>query len=91
MMALHASVRGDHELAAVLLGAGEVAREASGDHTVPWLQPLLEQAVASAQTALGADYEPRILEGHSLSVDDAVALIVERFAKAAAIPQSAIV
>lgn len=81
MMALHASVRGDHSLAAVLLGAAEVAREASGDHTVPWLQPLLEQAEVSAKSALGSTYESRIVQGRALSVDQAVTLIVESFSR----------
>ena len=80
MMALHASVRGDHELAAILIGGAEVAREASGDHLVPWQRPLVEQAIASAMTALGPGYETRFMEGRDLSVEESIELILERFA-----------
>ena len=79
VMSLHASVRGDHELAAVLIGAAEVAREASGDHLVPWLQPLIEQAVVGATTALGQDYDRHLMEGRRLSMAEAISLIIERF------------
>lgn len=80
MMALHASVRGDHGLAATLIGAAEVAREASGDHLVPWQRPLLEQAEASARANLGNDYEVRFMDGRRLTMSDSIALIMERFA-----------
>ncbi|HEX6286876.1 MAG TPA: DUF4062 domain-containing protein [Acidimicrobiia bacterium] len=79
MMALHASVRGDHDLAATLIGAAEVAREASGDHLVPWQQPLLEQAVASAKANLGDDYEVRFMEGRRLTMSESISLILDRF------------
>ncbi|MFZ0012811.1 MAG: adenylate/guanylate cyclase domain-containing protein [Acidimicrobiia bacterium] len=80
MMALHASVRGDHGLSAVLIGAAEVAREASGDHLVPWQRPLIEQATLSARNALGSSYEERVDEGRDLSMDEAIALIHRSFA-----------
>jgi hypothetical protein len=79
MMALHASVGGDHDLAATLIGAAEVAREASGDHLVPWQQPLLEQAIVAAQANLGDDYEARFMEGRRLTMNESIALIMERF------------
>lgn len=79
MMALQASVRGEHEFAAVLIGAAEAAREASGDHLVPWMQPLMEQAIIGATTELGDDYEPNMMKGRALSVGEAIALILDRF------------
>jgi tetratricopeptide (TPR) repeat protein len=79
MMSLHAWVRGDHELAAMLIGAAEVAREASGDHLVPWQRPLVEQAIAGATEELGTDYEAKFMEGRTLSVEDSIELIFERF------------
>jgi hypothetical protein len=82
MMALVASVRGDHALAALLIGAGDVAREAFGHQPVPWIAPLLEQAEMSASATLGDDYETRVDEGRDLSVDDAIELIMSRFAPA---------
>ncbi|HEU4321266.1 MAG TPA: adenylate/guanylate cyclase domain-containing protein [Acidimicrobiia bacterium] len=90
MMSLHASVRGDHELAAILIGGAEAAREASGDHLVPWQRPLLEQAVASAEAALGPGYEVRYAEGRDLSVEEAIALILERFAPDVEVLESAV-
>lgn len=79
MMALQASVRGDHLLAASLIGAAEVAREASGDHLVPWQQPLLDQAIVTAQANLGDDHEARFMEGRRLTMNQSIALIMERF------------
>lgn len=84
MIALLASVKGDHEFAAVMLGAAEIAREASGHHAVPWLQPMLEQAQMSAQLALEDAYEEKLAEGRDLSTDEAVVLIRERFRPAEA-------
>jgi tetratricopeptide (TPR) repeat protein len=78
MMALHASVRGEHQLAAMLIGAAEVGREASGDLPVPWLQPLIEQATISATAALGEEYGKRCAAGRDLSTDQAVELILAR-------------
>jgi hypothetical protein len=92
MMALHASVRGDHELSALLLGSAQVAREASGDHLVPWQRPLIEQATETAKTELGPDFPSHFDEGRGYSMAEAVALILERFpvseqsAEAAATP-----
>jgi non-specific serine/threonine protein kinase len=79
MMALHASVRGDHQLSALLLGAAEVAREASGDHLVPWQRPLIEQATQAARTALGGAFDDHFEEGRGYSMAEAIALILERF------------
>ncbi|MGD2060028.1 MAG: hypothetical protein PVF87_04115, partial [Acidimicrobiia bacterium] len=78
MTALHASVQGDHGFAAVLLGAAEVAREAAGYAPIPWLRPMLDQAEETSRSALGDGYPPRHAEGHKLSVDEAVQLIVSR-------------
>ena len=68
-----------HDLAATLIGAAEVAREASGDHLVPWQQPLLEQAILDAEANLGDDYEARLLEGRRLTMSESIDLITERF------------
>lgn len=65
IMALLASSLGDQRLAAVLLGAAQVRREASGHIPVPWMQPLLQSAVATAEEALGPDYAVAIAEGRS--------------------------
>lgn len=82
MLALVASVRGDHALAALLIGAGDVAREASGHQAVPWIAPMLEQAEVSASTALEDDYQVMVAEGRDLSVDEAIDLIRTRFSPA---------
>jgi tetratricopeptide (TPR) repeat protein len=79
MMALHASVQSHHDLAAVLLGAAEVAREAAGYAPVPWLQPMLDQAREISESVLGADYQSAHAEGHKLTVAEAIELIVDRF------------
>ena len=78
MMALLASVQGQHRLAAVLLGAAEVRREASGHTVVPWLQPLLAEAVASAQKELGDEYEAGIAEGRALTTPDAIRFAIDQ-------------
>lgn len=78
-IALLASFRGENELAAQMLGAAEMAREASGHQVVPWLRPLLEQAQMAVQQALEDDYELRLDEGRSLSADRAIEIILERF------------
>ena len=62
-----------------MLGAAEIAREASGHQVVPWLRPLLEQAQMSVQLALEEDYEPRLAEGRALTTDKAIEMILERF------------
>ena len=80
MMALLASVQGEHRLTAVLLGAAEVRREATGHTAVPWQRPLLEQAVAAAQAALGDEYGAGIAEGRGLSADEAIELAARRTA-----------
>jgi predicted ATPase/class 3 adenylate cyclase len=78
-IALLASFRGENEFAAQMLGAAEIAREASGHQVVPWLRPLLEQAQMSVQLALEEDYEPRLAEGRALATDKAIEMILERF------------
>ncbi len=78
-IALLASFRGENDLAAQMLGAAEMAREASGHQVVPWLRPLLEQAQMSVQQALEDDYEMRLAEGRSLSTDRAIEMILDRF------------
>ena len=89
MMALLASVGGQHSLAAVLLGGADVRREATGHTAVPWQQPMLEQAVISARHALGDEYELVLAEGRSLSTDQAIELAVERSASLASEPSGA--
>jgi non-specific serine/threonine protein kinase len=78
-IALLASVRGEHEFAALMLGAAEMAREASGHQVVPWLQPLLEQAQMSAQLALEGAYESKLSEGRALTTRVAIEMILEGF------------
>lgn len=78
MMALVASSSGEHRLAAVLLGAAERRREASGHHPVPWQQPLLEAAAGSAQAAMGDSYEEAVAEGRAMAPDDAIRFAVEK-------------
>jgi predicted ATPase/class 3 adenylate cyclase len=78
-IALLASVRGEHDFAALMLGAAEMAREASGHQVVPWLQPLLEQAQMSAQLALEEEYESRLSEGRGLTTASAIEMILERY------------
>ena len=65
----------DHELAAKLLGASELKREATGQMVVPWLQPFFEEAVLMASSALGEDtYRAHFLEGRGLTTDEAIDL-----------------
>jgi predicted ATPase/class 3 adenylate cyclase len=78
-IALLASVRGENDFAALMLGAAEMAREASGHQVVPWLQPMLEQAQMSVQLALEEDYESRLSEGRALTTGVAIEMILERF------------
>lgn len=87
-VALLASVRGDHEFAALMLGAAEMAREASGHRPVPWLLPMLEQAQMSAQLALRDEYEARLADGRMLTTDQAIALMKERIRPADISPSS---
>ena len=78
-IALLATFRGENVLAAQMLGAAEMAREASGHQVVPWLRPLLEQAQMSVQQALEDDYETRLAEGRSLTTNSAIEMILDRF------------
>lgn len=80
IMALLASVRGDLALAAVLLGAAAVRRESSGHKAVPWQQPLLEEAAASARRALGDEFDVEFGRGRGLSTDRAIELALDRLA-----------
>lgn len=89
MMALHASMRGDHSRSAQLLGAAEVAREASGYAPVPWLRPLLDQARETSEAALGASFDGSYSEGRRLSYDEAVRLVVEDLDDAPDHPEAA--
>jgi predicted ATPase/class 3 adenylate cyclase len=82
MMALVASVRGEHDLSATLIGAAEVAREAFGHQPVPWIAPMLEQAEMSASASLGDAYESLVEQGRDLSVDEAIDLIRRNFSPA---------
>ena len=78
MMAVFASVTGDHRFASVLLGAAEVRREATGQIAVPWMQPMLAEATANAERALGEDLANGIAEGRALPPAEAIHLAVER-------------
>ena len=78
MMAVFASVTGDHRFASVLLGAAEVRREATGQIAVPWMQPMLAEATANAERALGEDLRSGIAEGRALPPAEAIHLAVER-------------
>ena len=78
IMALLASVRGDLTLAAVLLGAAAVRRESSGHKAVPWQQPLLDEAGASARRALGEGFDAEFARGRGLSTDQAIELALDR-------------
>jgi len=78
-VALLATFRGQNVFAAQMLGAAEMAREASGHQVVPWLRPLLEQAQMSVQQALEDDYEIRLAEGRSLTTNSAIEMILARF------------
>lgn len=78
IMALLASVQGDHGVAAVLLGAAAVRREATGHQAVPWMQPMLIEATSGAQRALGAQFEEGVAEGRSLTTEQAIAYAIER-------------
>jgi non-specific serine/threonine protein kinase len=78
IMALLASVRGDLTLAAVLLGAAAVRRESSGHKAVPWQQPLLDEAGASARRALGDGFDAEFARGRGLSTDQAIELALDR-------------
>jgi predicted ATPase/class 3 adenylate cyclase len=78
IMALLASVRGDLALTAVLLGAAAVRRESSGHTAVPWQQPLLEEAAASARRALGDGFDVEFGRGRGLSTDQAIELALDR-------------
>jgi tetratricopeptide (TPR) repeat protein len=78
MIALLAAVQGDQEFAALMLGAAEMAREASGHQVVPWLQPLLEQGQMMVQQALKENFEVKLEEGRRLTTFVAIDMILER-------------
>ena len=78
MIALLGAVQGDHEFAALMLGAAEMAREASGHQVVPWLQPLLEQGQMMVQQALEEDFEVKLEEGRRLNTSGAIDMILDR-------------
>ncbi|HUP15341.1 MAG TPA: adenylate/guanylate cyclase domain-containing protein [Acidimicrobiia bacterium] len=77
IMAVLASVRGDLALAAVLLGAAAVRRESSGHKAVPWQQPLLEEAAATARRGLGEDFDAEFARGRGLSTDQGIELALD--------------
>lgn len=78
IMAVLASSAGEPRLTAVLLGAAEMRREASGHRPVPWQQPLLEGASESAARALGDGFPEAFAEGRAMPPDEAVRFAVER-------------
>ncbi len=80
MMALIASTGGEHRLAAVLLGAAQRLRDASGHMPVPWQQPLLDDAANSARTAMGTDYPDAFAEGRAMPPEEAIRFAVDRMA-----------
>ena len=82
LMAVLAAARGEHELAAQLLGAAEVKREASGQRAVPWQQPLLEQANEGARRELGDRFSTLLVEGRALGMHDAIELGIRRLGPA---------
>jgi hypothetical protein len=61
-----------------MLGAAEMAREASGHQVVPWLQPLLEQGQMMVQQALKEDYEEQLEVGRRLTTNGAIEKILSR-------------
>jgi predicted ATPase len=77
MMAVFASVAGDHRFASVLLGAAEVRREATGQTAVPWQQPMLAEAAANAEKALGGQFAVGVAEGRALPPGEAIHLAIE--------------
>jgi predicted ATPase len=77
MMAVFASVAGDHRFASTLLGAAEVRREATGQIAVPWQQPMLAEAAANAEKALGDEFAAGIAEGRALPPGEAIHLAIE--------------
>ena len=78
IMALLASVRGDLSFAAVLLGAAAVRRESTGHIAVPWQQPLLAEATASARRVLGDEFDAAVAKGRAFSTDQAIELALDR-------------
>jgi predicted ATPase len=77
LMAVLASVTGDHRLASLLLGAAEVRREATGQMAVPWIQPMLAEATTNAEKALGEEFAQGVAEGRALPPGEAIHLAVE--------------
>jgi hypothetical protein len=89
LMAVLASVIGDHRFASVLLGAAEVRREATGQMAVPWIQPMLAEATTNAEKALGDEFAAGVAEGRALPPSDAIHIAVDRMsslAGSAAVP-----
>jgi non-specific serine/threonine protein kinase len=84
MMAVFASVAGDHRFASVMLGAAEVRREATGQMAVPWMQPMLAEATSNAEKALGDEFAVGIAEGRALPPAEATHLAVEHMTAGAA-------
>ena len=71
----HAAGSGQARLAAQLLGAADTVRTGTGASVMPFLAPLMGQARASANAALGASrFEAEFRAGSRLSRDAAVRL-----------------
>jgi predicted ATPase len=69
-----AAAAGEPERAARLWGAAERLREWLGDDPAPYHRSLEEAYLADARAALGARYDPLVVEGHELALEDAVEL-----------------
>jgi non-specific serine/threonine protein kinase len=73
-----AAAQGRPRRAARLLGAAEALHPAGGPHRPPYLQALVDRAVASARDALGAEaFETAQAEGAGLSEEEAIAEALE--------------
>jgi hypothetical protein len=56
---------------------------------VPWIQPMLAEATANAEKALGDEFVAGVAEGRTLPPSDAIHLAVERMSSlvgSAAVP-----
>jgi DNA-binding NarL/FixJ family response regulator len=83
-LACHASMRGQAQLAARLLGAARTARAEAGANTMPFLAPALAQAEASAAAALGtARFKAEFEAGGRLGRDGAMDLALGPSARGA--------
>jgi hypothetical protein len=79
ILAVYASSSQDHELAATLLGASELQRDATGQMLVPWLQPFYHEAVATASAGLGDEaYHRQAAVGRAISTDEVIDLALAR-------------